>query len=170
MEDEGSKYYKAIKACNGSRWAFSKTPATVTENLQLGYMSVLLSLTSPFAQILKNAGKYEDIEWESFYVAFTSQEWKHVDSLSDNPYIPEEGSLYDSIINQHKVLDVLNGKWDDAKTTHVIDPAKVTMNALLNAASVASMFIVTDVAIVDDPEDKNKDNQQSLVNGATPIM
>lgn len=171
MSDKNSKYYGADRKASNTRWSFGETsPATVKENLRAGYRSVLSSLLCPFVQILKNAGRYEDMDWATFYVVFTSQKMKHDDSAPVDYNVPAEASLYDSIVNQHQVLDVLNGKWDDAKTTHVIDPAKVTMNALLNATSVASMFIVTDVAIVDDPEDKNKDNQQSLVNGATPIM
>lgn len=168
IRDKDSKYYEASTVGSEFRWASNdKSPATVKENLRAGYRSILSSLSCPFVQILKNAGMYDDISWSSLDSVFISQRMK-----GDNPGYgrTSEESLYESIVIEHQVLDVLNGKWDDAKTTHVIDPAKVTMNALLNAASVASMFIVTDVAIVDDPEDKNKDNQQSLVNGATPIM
>lgn len=167
IRDKDSKYYEASTVGSEFRWASNdKSPATVKENLRAGYRSILSSLSCPFVQILKNAGMYDDISWSSLDSVFISQRMK-----GDNPGYgrTSEESLYESIVIEHQVLDVLNGKWDDAKTTHVIDPAKVTMNALLNAASVASMFIVTDVAIVDDPEDK-KDNQQSLVNGATPIM
>ena len=36
----------------------------------------------------------------------------------------------------------------------IVDPAKVTRSALENAASIASMLLTTEAAIVDIPEDK----------------
>ena len=36
----------------------------------------------------------------------------------------------------------------------IVDPAKVTRSALVNAASVASMLLTTEAAVVDIKEDK----------------
>ena len=37
----------------------------------------------------------------------------------------------------------------------IIDPTKVTRNALLNAASIAGLFITSEAAVVDIPESKS---------------
>lgn len=49
--------------------------------------------------------------------------------------------------------DAKNDKWVNMMESGIIDPLRVTKNALLNSASISSMFITTEVgiAIVDDP-------------------
>jgi chaperonin GroEL len=37
----------------------------------------------------------------------------------------------------------------------IIDPAKVTRSALLNAASIAGLFLTTEAVIADKPEPKS---------------
>ena len=49
--------------------------------------------------------------------------------------------------------DALNNKFCDMFTSGVVDPAKVTRSALENAASVASMLLTTEAAVVDIPEE-----------------
>ncbi len=50
--------------------------------------------------------------------------------------------------------DALEGKYVDMFKAGIVDPAKVTRSALVNAASVASMLLTTEAAVVDIPEDK----------------
>ena len=50
--------------------------------------------------------------------------------------------------------DALSDKYVDMFEAGIIDPAKVTRSALQNAASIASMLLTTEVAIVDKPEEK----------------
>ena len=49
--------------------------------------------------------------------------------------------------------DALNNKFCDMFAAGVVDPAKVTRSALENAASVASMLLTTEAAVVDIPEE-----------------
>ena len=49
--------------------------------------------------------------------------------------------------------DALNNKFCDMFSAGVVDPAKVTRSALENAASVASMLLTTEAAVVDIPEE-----------------
>ena len=44
--------------------------------------------------------------------------------------------------------------YEDMFKAGIIDPVKVTREALVNAASAAAMFLTTDAAIADEPEDK----------------
>jgi chaperonin GroEL len=54
--------------------------------------------------------------------------------------------------NLHMGFDVMSGEYVDMLEAGIIDPAKVTKGALLNAASVASMVLSTEALITDIPE------------------
>jgi chaperonin GroEL len=43
-------------------------------------------------------------------------------------------------------------QWEDLVKSGIIDPAKVTMSALQNAASIAALLLTTECAITDLPE------------------
>ena len=44
------------------------------------------------------------------------------------------------------------------KEAGILDPTKVTRNALLNGSSIASTILLTECVIVDKPEDKKEEN------------
>ena len=50
--------------------------------------------------------------------------------------------------------DALDDKFVDMFKSGIVDPAKVTRSALLNAASVGSMLLTTEAAVVEIPEEK----------------
>ncbi len=56
--------------------------------------------------------------------------------------------------NNHIGYDVMSGEYIDMLDAGIIDPAKVTKGALLNAASVAAMVLSTEALITDIPEPK----------------
>src|SRR5829696_7804916 len=49
-------------------------------------------------------------------------------------------------------LDAATGEYVDMLATGIIDPAKVTRSALQNAASIAALFLTTEVVVADKPE------------------
>ncbi len=49
-------------------------------------------------------------------------------------------------------LDASNGEYVDMIAKGIIDPAKVTRSALSNAASIAGLFLTTEVVVADKPE------------------
>ncbi len=49
-------------------------------------------------------------------------------------------------------LNAATGEYEDLVKLGVIDAAKVTRSALQNAASIAALFLTTEVVIVDKPE------------------
>ena len=97
---------------------------------QLGVEILLNAIEKPFIQILLNAGisKYHDI-------------------LS-------------KISNQNKTenlgYNIRTNKYIDFIKEGIIDPTKVTRTALENAVSVAGTMLTTECTVVDDPEEKNK--------------
>ena len=54
------------------------------------------------------------------------------------------------------------GQFEDLVETGVIDPVKVTKNALKNAASIASMILTTNCVIVEKKEDKEYSCHQQM--------
>jgi chaperonin GroEL len=81
--------------------------------------------------------------------------------------IAENAGVEGSVVLQ-KVLDgkdafgynARTAQYEDLKRAGVIDPAKVARVALENAASIASMVLLTECAINDKPEPK-KDNSMA---------
>jgi chaperonin GroEL len=49
-------------------------------------------------------------------------------------------------------LNAATGEYEDLVKLGVIDAAKVTRSALQNAASIAALFLTTEVVIADKPE------------------
>jgi chaperonin GroEL len=59
------------------------------------------------------------------------------------------------ISNDNKGYDAKRGvPVDDMIEAGIIDPVKVTRSALMNAASAAAIFLTTDAAVADEPEEK----------------
>jgi chaperonin GroEL len=66
-----------------------------------------------------------------------------------------EGGVVVEKVKTHPVahgLDAANGEYVDMFKAGIIDPAKVTRSALQNAASIAGLFLTTEVVIVEKPE------------------
>jgi chaperonin GroEL len=61
------------------------------------------------------------------------------------------------------VLDLKTETIVNMKEAGIIDPHKVTKNALMNAASIAGTILLTECTIVDTPEDKKE-------SGIDPMM
>jgi len=61
--------------------------------------------------------------------------------------------------------DALNSKYVDMFQAGIVDPAKVTRSALINAASVGSMLLTTEAAVVDIPEEKSSAPDMSAMAG-----
>ncbi len=61
--------------------------------------------------------------------------------------------------------DALNSKYVDMFQAGIVDPAKVTRSALINAASVGSMLLTTEAAVVDIPEEKSSTPDMSAMAG-----
>ena len=60
---------------------------------------------------------------------------KHIDDIMHSDLIKDEG------------FDVKNGKYGDMFKMGIVDPVKVTRNALLNAASVATTILSTNAIV-----------------------
>jgi chaperonin GroEL len=86
---------------------------------------LLRALDAPLKQIAANAGAYGEVV---------------VEKVRD--------------LGENQGFDAQNNQYVDMIKAGIVDPAKVTRTALENAASIASMLLTTEAAIVDIPEEK----------------
>jgi chaperonin GroEL len=100
------------------------TVKTVNEDEKLGVDIVRKSLEAPLYQIVTNAGGNGDV-----VVHFVKE---NTDAYGYNARTSEYGDMIEM---------------------GIIDPTKVTRTAIENAASIASMLLMTECVIVDEPSD-----------------
>lgn len=94
-------------------------------DIQKGIDAVLDSLLAPLSQIAANAG-----------------------------FDPEEIANKQKEQAKNFGFDALHGKWVNMFESNIVDPTKVTRNAILNASSISAMFVTTEAAVTEIKEDK----------------
>ncbi|MBQ1342239.1 MAG: molecular chaperone GroEL, partial [Erysipelotrichaceae bacterium] len=52
-------------------------------------------------------------------------------------------------------FDAVKGEWVDMFKEGIVDPTKVTRSAILNATSIAALFITTEAGVVEKPQPEN---------------
>jgi len=104
-----------------------------SDDFKYGKTLVYKACSKPFETILTNAGHADQ---DIYY-------FKH-----------KIGDLSDKENFQWYGLDIKSETIVDMKEAGVIDPHKVTKNALMNASSIAGTILLTECAVIDKPEDK----------------
>ncbi|MBQ0003222.1 MAG: chaperonin GroEL [Treponema sp.] len=100
-------------------------PEDLTEDEKVGYKIVRRALEEPIRQIADNAGVDGSV-------------------IADKAKKEKKGVGYNAY----------TGEWVNMMEAGIIDPAKVTCSALMNAASIAATMLTTECAITDIPEPK----------------
>lgn len=129
--------------------ALNATKAAVEEGIVIGGGAILIAAYNALKDSVTD--DHQDIQRGIDIV---------MESLLKPTYQIAENAGYDGvkIVEKQKTVDKDIGF--DAKTGHwvnmikegIIDPTKVTRNAILNAASIAAMFITTEAAVVNKPK------------------
>lgn len=96
-----------------------------TDDEKIGFKILTSALDVPLRAIAHNAGAKSDV-------------------IVDKIKSEKDSFGYDALLNVYT----------DMIKAGIVDPAKVTRSALENAASVASMLLTTEAAVIDIPEDK----------------
>lgn len=104
-----------------------------TDDEKIGFKILLSALDVPLKLIANNAGAKSDVV---------------IDKVKS-----EKGSFG---------YDALRNEFTDMIKAGIVDPAKVTRSALENAASVASMLLTTEAAVVDIPEEKSAPDMSAM--------
>lgn len=107
-----------------------------SDDEKVGYKILTAALDVPLRAIARNAGAKADVV---------------VDCV-----LEKEGAYG---------YDALNSKYVDMFQAGIVDPAKVTRSALINAASVGSMLLTTEAAVVELPEEKSSTPDMSAMAG-----
>ncbi len=105
--------------------ALETIPADLTEDEKVGFKIVRRALEEPIRQIADNAGVDGAV-------------------IADKAKSEKKGVGYNAY----------TGEWVNMMEAGIIDPAKVTCSALMNAASIAATMLTTECAITDIPEPK----------------
>ena len=132
--------------------ALSATKAAVAEGIVAGGGVTLLKISQELKEFEKNLKGEEKIGAMTVRKALSEP----VSMICKNAGA-EGAVVINNILNNSSKsygYDALTSKYVDMFEAGIIDPAKVTRSALQNAASIASMLLTTEVAIVDKPEEK----------------
>jgi chaperonin GroEL len=125
---------EGVVAGGGRALLYSMSALASLENgnpdYNYGLKIVKQACKKPFEQILTNAGKTET-EAQILSYDFESK---------DNPWIG---------------YNIKTEEETNMKESGIIDPLKVTRNALQNASSVAGTILLTEAVVVDKPDDKS---------------
>ena len=103
--------------------ALKKTLKSDIPDVQKGIDAVLESLYEPLRQIAENAG-----------------------------YEPDEIAELQRAAKPNYGFDAKNGVWVDMLQAGIVDPTKVTRSAILNASSIAALFVTTEAAVTEIKE------------------
>ncbi|MFA7560515.1 MAG: chaperonin GroEL [Candidatus Izemoplasmatales bacterium] len=135
--------------------ALNATKAAVEEGIVIGGGASLVEIYRE----VKDDLKHENIDVQKGINVVVESLLTPIMQIADN-------SGYDAleIIDQQKKakqnfgFDAKTGKWVDMFKAGIVDPTKVTRSAILNAASIASLFITSEVAVA---EIKEKETPQT---------
>jgi chaperonin GroEL len=115
-----------------AREAITRTRMELDSDIHIGKNIVYKACASPFIKILSNAGYSE------------AESYNLINKLE-----PQENNYWVG-------YDLKSETLVDMMDKGIIDPAKVTRNAIQNAASVAGTMLLTECTIVDKPSDKQE--------------
>ena len=131
--------------------ALNATKAAVSEGIVCGGGAALTEVYKELKPVLKDSNP--DIQ-------------KGINAVMESLYDPlrqiasNAGFEPSEIVEAQKVakkgigFDAKNGVWVDMFEKGIVDPTKVTRSAILNASSIASLFVTTEAAVAELKEEK----------------
>lgn len=120
----------------GGGTALLRARTAITNKDSIGGGIVYEACAAPFSKILTNAGYSQE---EIFRLM--------IESSSEKTWVG---------------YNLVDEEFGDMKEYGIIDPAKVTRNALENAMSVAGTILLTECTVVDKPDDKKADGGMGM--------
>lgn len=131
--------------------ALNATKAAVSEGIVCGGGAALTEVYKELKPVLKDSNP--DVQ-------------KGINAVMESLYDPlrqiasNAGFEPSEIVEAQKVakkgigFDAKNGVWVDMFEKGIVDPTKVTRSAILNASSIASLFVTTEAAVTELKEEK----------------
>ena len=129
--------------------ALNSTKAAVSEGIVLGGGACLVNAY----MALKDEVKSDVVDVQKGIKVVFDALLAPISQIADNA-----GFNSEEIVEKQKEqtgdmgFDAKGGQWVDMFKDGIIDPAKVTRNALMNAASISALFITTEAGVAKIPE------------------
>ena len=134
--------------------ALNATQAAVEEGIVIGGGACLVAAHKALRDELKDDNQHIQKGINIVLEAIL----KPIEQIADNAGFDGKDILREQLNAKKDIgFDAKNGQWVNMITTGIIDPTKVTKSAVLNAASIAAMFVTSEAAVVEIEEEKNHD-------------
>lgn len=140
--------------------ALSATKAATSEGVVAGGGTAFVKLVKTVLDFAKTLNGDEKIGAEIIAKALLSP----INQIAFNAGV-DGGVVCDKVLNNAHMnfgFDALKNEYGDMIEKGIIDPTKVARFALINAASVASTLLTTEVLVTDTPEKEQINNYQSV--------
>lgn len=129
--------------------ALNSTRAAVEEGIVVGGGAALVSAYSA----LKDKVKSDVVDVQKGIKIVFDALLAPIAQIADNAGYNAEDIVSEQLkATGNQGFDAKNGEWVDMIEAGIIDPCKVTRNALLNAASISALFITTEAGVAKIPE------------------
>jgi len=137
--------------------ALNATKAAVSEGVVMGGGAALVKAYIELKDIVKGANNDEQKGISAVFEAILTPLWQ----IAENAGFDGNEIVAMQLKAKKNIgFDAKEGKWVDMFKSGIVDPTKVTRSALLNAASIAALFLTTEAAVASKPETVK----------ATPVM
>jgi chaperonin GroEL len=131
--------------------ALNATKAAVDEGVVLGGGAALVQSYKVLKDKIKAENADEQKGISAVFEAVLTPLWQIAENAGYNgSEIVDMQLKADTNIG----FDAKNGKWVNLYEAGIVDPTKVTRSAILNASSIAALFLTTEAAVASVPEKK----------------
>lgn len=139
--------------------ALNATKAAIEEGIIIGGGACLVGAH----KALKLSLRHDDLDVFKGMQIVLKALLKPVSQIAENAGYDGEDVLSQQLTQEpHMGFNAKTGQWVNMFDSGIIDPTKVTRSAVLNAASIAAMFITSEAAVVDVEEDKPSMNPDMM--------
>ena len=131
--------------------ALNATKAAVAEGIVVGGGAALAEVY----QVLKPTLKSDNADVQKGIDAVLDSLFDPLRQIAENAgYDPDEIQAKQQKAEKDHGFDAKEGKWVNLFEEGIVDPTKVTRSAVLNASSIAALFVTTEAAVSEIKEDK----------------
>ncbi len=131
--------------------ALNATKAAVEEGVVLGGGAAYVDCYKTLRSLIKADNPDEQKGISAVFEAILTPIWQ----IAENAGY-DGNEIVDLQLNANESIgfDAKHGKWVNLYEAGIVDPTKVTRSAILNASSIAALFLTTEAAVASIPEKK----------------
>lgn len=131
--------------------ALNATKAAVEEGVVMGGGAALVHAYKALKGSIKGDNNDEQKGISAVFEAILSPVWQIAENAG---YDGDEIVAHQLKAKDNMGFDAREGQWVNMIEHGIVDPTKVTRSALMNAASIAALFLTTEAAVASKPEPK----------------